>query len=191
MESRVDLSLQLKPSIIKSPEAGKMWGELFRKRWVKCVPISGLRQRFRVVLLGITFFMIKKNAWMIWKTYISNRRDTDIKAMSNYQVQSVASVVFWFCLQQWGSLERREDVEGRAGSSGGEEGSQRTSAVEEEGMVGGRSPSGENSSRFILSATELLTWMTPSLPLRLVLKLSFLIKLIVRDGSGDPETFHS
>jgi len=32
---------------------------------------------------------------------------------------------------------------------------------------------------------------TPSLPLRLGLKLSFLIKLIVRDGSGDPETSHS
>ena len=31
----------------------------------------------------------------------------------------------------------------------------------------------------------------PSLPLRLGLKLSFLIKLIVRDGSGDPETSHS
>ena len=32
---------------------------------------------------------------------------------------------------------------------------------------------------------------TPSLPLRLSLKLSFLRKLIVRDGSGDPETSHS
>jgi len=34
---------------------------------------------------------------------------------------------------------------------------------------------------------------TPSLSptLRLGLKLSFLIKLIVRDGSGDPETSHS
>ena len=32
---------------------------------------------------------------------------------------------------------------------------------------------------------------TPSLPLRSGLKLSFLIKLIVRDGSGDPETSHS
>jgi len=32
---------------------------------------------------------------------------------------------------------------------------------------------------------------TPSLPLRLGLKLSFLIKLIVRDGSDDPETSHS
>ena len=32
---------------------------------------------------------------------------------------------------------------------------------------------------------------TPSLTLRLCLKLSFLIKLIVRDGSGDSETSHS
>jgi len=32
---------------------------------------------------------------------------------------------------------------------------------------------------------------TPSLPLRLGLKLSFLIKHIVSDGSGDPETSHS
>ena len=31
-------------------------------------------------------------------------------------------------------------------------------------------------------------WQTPSLTLRLGLKLSFLIKLIVRDGSGDPDT---
>ena len=32
---------------------------------------------------------------------------------------------------------------------------------------------------------------TPSLPFRLGLKLSFLTKLIVRDGSRDPETTHS
>jgi len=32
---------------------------------------------------------------------------------------------------------------------------------------------------------------TPCLPLRLGLKISSLIKLIVRDGSGDPETSHS
>jgi len=41
------------------------------------------------------------------------------------------------------------------------------------------------------SCQSIFMKQTPSLPLRLGLKHSSLIKLIVRDGPGDPETSHS
>ena len=52
---------------------------------------------------------------------------------------------------------------------------------------------GESVERCIRKAAndKILVRPRGSLPLRLGLKLSFLIKLIVRDGSGDPETCHS